>query len=120
MRYAATHLIASALVVGIFLSIVATVWYPPPLLHLQGAVPILVTLAVVDVCLGPLITLIIAGPRKPRPELTRDLSIIVFVQLTALAYGAWTVYSGRPAFLVFNADRFDVVAATEIETELAR
>lgn len=117
IRYALTHLVASAVVVSLFVAWVITVWYPPPLHILQGVLSILLILAAVDVCLGPLATFIVAAPRKPRKELRRDLSAIVCVQMLALLYGTWTVFSARPAYIVFNADRFDVVPATEVLLE---
>ncbi len=62
----------------------------------------------------PLLTLIIAAPKKWRRELTRDLAIIGAVQVAALLYGAHSLFVARPAFIVFDADRFDVVTANEL------
>ena len=63
--------------------------------------------------IGPILTLIVY--KKDKPSLKFDLSVIVALQIAALSYGMHTVFEGRPAFIVFNADRFDVTRALDIE-----
>jgi len=62
----------------------------------------------VDVILGPLITLTVFNRSKPRSELVRDLTVVGLIQLAALGYGLWTVFVARPVHLVFEYDRFRV------------
>lgn len=69
----------------------------------------------VDVTLGPLLTLIIFKPGKK--TLRFDLTVIALIQVSALAYGAWTMFAGRPAYLVFSKDRFEVVQASDLDSE---
>ncbi len=114
LRLFSSHLLISALAVGTVAAIVVLVWYPRPLFSLQGALTILALVAFVDVVIGPLITLIVSSPRKERRELVRDLTIIGIVQLAALMYGTHSLFIARPAFVVFNADRFDSVLANEL------
>ncbi|MES2826208.1 MAG: TfpX/TfpZ family type IV pilin accessory protein [Pseudomonadota bacterium] len=109
------HLLLSAVVVGISAAIVFLCWYPGLLAYASGVADIFLILASVDVVLGPLITLIVFNVKKK--ELKRDLSIIIFVQIAALLYGVNTLFSARPVFIVFNADRFDVVYANEISDD---
>jgi hypothetical protein len=59
-----------------------------------------------------LITLIVFDVQKK--ELKRDLAIVVVIQIAALLYGVSVLFIARPVFIVFNADRFDVVYANEI------
>jgi hypothetical protein len=74
---------------------------------------------VVDVILGPLLTLSVFNRNKPPQELRRDLAVIGALQIAALAYGLWTVSVARPVHLVFEIDRFRAVHAIEIdESEL--
>lgn len=113
----AGHLFLSAIVVAGVAAVVYFVWYPEPLVSIQGALAILLLLLVVDVVIGPLITLIIGSPKKPRRELVRDLSVIGILQLAALSYGTYSLFVARPAFIVFNADRFDAVSANEVATD---
>jgi hypothetical protein len=114
LKFALTHLAVSALVVGIFLVVVLLVLFPAPIARLEGVYAVLALVIVVDVCLGPLLTGIVANPKKPRRELARDLSLIALVQLAALGYGAYSVVVARPAFVVFNTDRFDIVTPSEL------
>ena len=67
---------------------------------------------------GPLITLAVFNRTKPWPELRRDLAIVALLQLGALGYGLWTVAQARPVHLVFEYDRFRVVHAVDVPTEL--
>ena len=72
----------------------------------------------VDVILGPLITLAIFNRAKPWSELRRDLIIVALIQISALGYGLWTVFAARPVHMVFEYDRFRVVHAVDIPPEL--
>src|SRR5258706_173674 len=91
----ALHVAGSATVITLVLGALYLGWYRWPGWYLSGALGVVPILAGVDVSLGPLITLLIASPRKPRRSLARDVSIIVAVQLAALAYGAATLWQGR-------------------------
>jgi hypothetical protein len=46
-----------------------------------------------------------------------DWSIIVLVQVAALAYGSWTLWQGRPLFYVFSQDRMELVEAAQFDDE---
>jgi hypothetical protein len=89
------------------------VWYPDPYFEAIDAGRLILILVAVDVVMGPLITLIVFNLKKP--ELKRDLTIVVLLQLAALVYGMHAVFIARPVYAVFNVDRFDVVAASEID-----
>lgn len=114
LRFAVTHFLISAAVVGTFVAFVLFVLYPSPLSWLEGVTLVLLLVIAVDLCLGPLLTAIVSSPAKPRRELVRDLAAIGLVQLVALGYGAYSVYIARPAFVVFNKDRFDIVTPSEL------
>ena len=114
LRWAAGHVAVSAAVVGTIVLATLFIWYPPPLAALQGLGVILLLLAVVDLSLGPLCTLLIASPKKTRAHIARDVAVIGLVQAVALGYGVYTVWVARPAYIVFNKDRFDVVGASEL------
>lgn len=95
--------------------LVFKVWYPAPLHKLIGVEEIIYLVVGVDVVLGPILTFIVFKPAKP--SLRFDLAIIALLQISALVYGLWTVYQGRPVWIVFNVDRFDVVRVLDLDTE---
>jgi hypothetical protein len=71
-------------------------------------------LAGVDLTLGPLITLIIANPNKPRRELARDVGMVVVIQIVALGYGATTLWHGRPLYYAFSVNELQMVQASDL------
>lgn len=107
------HLLLSILISLAALFLVFAVWYPAPLHHALAVTRIFFLLIIVDVTLGPVLTLIVY--KSGKSTLFFDLSIIAALQLSALAYGVWVVAEGRPAWLVFNIDRFDVVQVVDID-----
>jgi len=116
-RYQAfgTHLLGSTVVALISAALVFLVWYPVPLSAAMGVTAIFLILLGVDVVIGPVITLIVFDPAKK--ELRRDLAIVLLLQVSALLYGMHAVFIARPAFVVFNVDRFDVISANDLTEE---
>lgn len=106
------HLGISALVIVGVLALVVAVWYPGAYFGAMGPGSVLGLLVLVDLCMGPLITTIIYDPAKK--SLKADLAVVAALQLAAFLYGVSVVFAGRPAYLVFNVDRFTMVAASEI------
>lgn len=118
IRATAIHLIASFLVCLLAATLVFFIWYPYPYSKLSGGTNLFQLLTVVDMLLGPLLTLVIFDSAKPRSELRRDVGCVVVLQLAALSYGLWTVAVARPVYLVFEMDRFRVVHAIDVPEEL--
>jgi hypothetical protein len=108
------HLLGSAVVLGAVLGGLYLGWYRWPGWYLTGVLAVSAMLAGVDLTLGPLLTLLIASPSKPRRDLARDIAVIVAAQLIALGYGATTLWQGRPLYYTFSADRLEVVRAFEL------
>jgi hypothetical protein len=113
------HLLCSAVALTLVLSALYLGWYHWPGWHLTEATHVVLVMVGVDVVLGPLITLIIANPRKPRRELARDIAMVVLVQLTALGYGTTTLWSGRPLYYAFSVNCLQVVQASDIDPAAA-
>jgi hypothetical protein len=118
---------ASGIHLGISLSIammaallVFALWYPYPYREISGGRELFLIVVVVDVMLGPLITLAVFNRAKAKAELGRDLALVGLIQLAALGYGLWTVFLARPVHMVFEYDRFRVVHAVDIPPELIR
>lgn len=118
LRASGIHL-GISIVIGILAALlVFLAWYPWPYREISGGRELFLILVTVDVILGPLITLTIFNRRKPRAELVRDLAIVGLIQLSALAYGMWTVFVARPVHLAFEVDRFRVIHAIEVPADL--
>ncbi len=109
------HLTGSACALTLILGGLYLGWYRWPGWFLTGVLHVLIIVGIVDLALGPTLTLIIANPRKPRRELARDIGIIVTVQIAALIYGAATLWHGRPIYYTLSADRLEMVQASDVE-----
>lgn len=107
------HLAMSAVIALAVITIVFYLWYPSPLHTAVGVTQIFLILLAVDVVLGPLLTLLVY--KSGKKTLIMDLTVIAALQISALAYGLFTVAEGRPAWLVFAADRFDLVRVLDID-----
>lgn len=116
-RAGGIHLGMSLLVALAAAALVFGVWYPYPYRDLSGGRNLFLLVVAVDVVIGPLITLIIFNPAKPRRELITDLGMVAVLQIAALCYGLWTVHAARPVHLVFEYHRLAVVHASDIEPE---
>ncbi len=112
---AALHLAISALVAAMAAFLVFGVWYPHPFGTVSGGTELFTLLIVVDVVIGPLLTLVLYNPLKPRRELQRDLLLVAALQLGALLYGLHAVHAARPVFLAFEGNRFRAVSAAELD-----
>ncbi len=108
------HLAGSISIGLVTLVLVFGFWYPAPLHSALSVTCIFLLLLFVDVILGPFLTLLVFKVGKK--TLLFDLSVILFFQFIALSYGVWAVFSARPAWIVFNVDRFDVVQVVDLDT----
>lgn len=113
IRAGLIHLSVSALVALIAVGVVFLLWYPQPLQQAVGVTEIFFIVLGVDVVIGPLLTTVVY--KQGKKSLRFDLATIAVLQLAAFTYGMWTVAEGRPAWLVFSADRFDLVQAYEVD-----
>ena len=117
LRAALTHLLMSLAVFSIFVFILVFVWYPAPYFIAAGGWQGLKIVAGVDLVLGPLLTLIIFDIAKEKRELLGDLTVIVLLQITALAWGVNTIYKQRPVAVVFWENTFITVPASALINE---
>lgn len=108
------HLLSSILVFLLFLAVILLLWYPNPYFSASGGWQGLRLVAMVDLVLGPLLTLILCNAKKSRRELSLDLGIIVLLQLFALGWGVKAVYGQRPVAVVFLDSSFYTVPAAAI------
>ena len=118
-KAAKIHLAISIAIALLVIAAMYFLWYPTPYFQAMGGGGLLMLVTGVDVVLGPLITLIIFNAKKK--SLKFDLTCVAIVQMVALAYGVSTMFQARPAYTVFNKDRFDVIIAADLNaTERAK
>ncbi|HMS04176.1 MAG TPA: TfpX/TfpZ family type IV pilin accessory protein [Burkholderiaceae bacterium] len=117
IRAAGWHLLVSVSVAALSAALVFGVWYPYPYRELSGGRQLFFLLILVDVVMGPAITLIICSSDKSRRELIADLTVVGILQLGALLYGLNTVAQARPVYVVFEYSRFRVVHAADITSD---
>ena len=110
LKAASLHALLSVIVALLAAALVFGLWYPYPYRELSGGRELFILVVAVDLICGPLLTLVLYNPSKPRAELWRDLGLVVLIQIGALGYGLWTVWEAKPLFLVQEIDRFKVVA----------
>jgi hypothetical protein len=114
LRAAGLHFIATLAVTLVAAAIIFWVWFPSPFAEMLGGFKLFALIAVCDLVLGPLISLVIYNTRKPARELVTDYMVIGCVQLAALGYGMWVVAQTRPVVVSYTAGRVDVVQASQI------
>ena len=118
LRASAIHLLLSCAIAALCALLVFGMWYPYPYREISGGRELFLIVVIVDIILGPLITFTVFNRAKPMTELRRDLTVVVLMQIAALVYGLWTVSVARPVHMVFEIDRFRVVHAIDVPTEM--
>lgn len=106
------HLFFSLLVFSAALFLVFLFWYPFPLSKAVGVIHLFLMMFVIDVIVGPILGFIIY--KEGKSTLKIDLAIIIMIQFSALIYGLYSIEKGRPAYVVYNSDRFDLIRKNEI------
>jgi len=113
LRAALIHFVFSLLLGSAAAALAFLVWYPAPLAKAVGLEHVFLILVGVDVVLGPLLTFLVFKIGKK--SLRFDVTVIVLLQLVAFGFGFWKIAQARPAWLVFNMDRFDVAQAMDLD-----
>ena len=107
----AIHLILSLAIFSSLVAVMLVYWFPGDLFFMDGGWEGLKLVAMVDLVLGPALTLILFKPGKPGLKL--DLSMIAAVQIAALAYGFYATYNQRTMAVVFAETEFATVSAKD-------
>jgi hypothetical protein len=114
------HLLSSATVLSLILGCLYFGWYRWPGWYLTDVTRVVLVMVCVDVVLGPTLTFIVANQKKSRRELTRDIGIIVVIQICALTYGSVQLWSGRPLYYAFSVNILQLVQAYDIDANEAK
>lgn len=116
-RAAGVHFVCSLAVGLSAAAVIFNIWFPYPYDQMAGGQALFWILVSVDVVSGPLLTLVVFNPLKPRRERVTDLTAIAGLQLLALGYGLHTLSLARPIALVYEIDRFRVISMVDIPEE---
>lgn len=112
VRFFVGHLLLSVCVIGAILAFVLLVWYPSPFAKAVGVTQIMLILASIDVIIGPVLGFLVYKEHKK--SLKFDLAVIILVQICALGFGVYSVAQGRPVWVAYNVDRFELVRNNDI------
>ncbi|MGX8220863.1 TfpX/TfpZ family type IV pilin accessory protein [Psychrobacter celer] len=114
-RWALTryHLLCSFVISTVITALIYMVWYPSPMYLATDVLSIALLLVAINLIVPPLLTFIVY--KADKKELLRDVAVIVAIQIVALLYGLSVVEQGRPAYLVFAIDDFEVVRPVDIK-----
>lgn len=112
LRAASIHLLISLFLALICFLLVYLVWYPNPLVKVTGVGGLFLMMLVIDLILGPAFTFIVY--KKFKRTLKLDLCVIAIIQLSAMIYGVYVMYEGRPVWIAFAGDRFELVKANDL------
>lgn len=105
------HLGVSIAIFAGLLYVIAFRWYPGPYFAYDGGLRGTIIVIAVGFVLGPTLTLIVLGPRKPISKIRFDLCVIALVQVTALAWGVRVVEAQRPVAIAYFNGAFNPVTA---------
>ena len=103
-----------ALSLLVFLSLVAVMyfyWFPGDLFFMDGGWEGIKLVAMVDLVLGPFLTLLLF--KRGKPSLVFDMSVIAGIQIAALAYGFYATYNQRIVAYVYADNQFNTLTSTE-------
>lgn len=115
LKFFFSHLLISFFIALVVVGLVFFVWYPSPLATAVGVTHIFLMMLIIDVIVGPLLGLLVY--KEGKKTLKFDLGVIIVLQVSALCYGLYSIEQGRPAWLVFYADRFEIVRKNDLLLE---
>ncbi len=104
----AIHLTLSLLVFSSLVYVMYFWWFPGDLFFLDGGWQGLKLVALIDLVLGPLLTLVLYSPGKK--NLVFDMSAIAVFQLVALAYGFYTTHQQQTLAVVHSEGVFNTIS----------
>ena len=112
-RAALIHLWPSLLVLAVIGGLILFAWYPYPFLQFEESGKFSLLLIITAGLIGPAMTLLVY--RQGKRGLKFDLTVIVLIQLVAIAWGTHALHQNRPFFMVFTIDRFEVLSMRDVD-----
>ena len=112
LKFFLSHLSISFLIALFVVGLVFFIWYPSPLAQAVGVTHIFLMMLAIDVIVGPVLGLLVY--KEGKKTLKFDIAVIIALQVSALCYGVYSIEQGRPAWLVYYVDRFELVRKNDI------
>lgn len=112
LKFFVNHFFLSFLLALLVIGLVFFIWYPAPFAKAVGVTHIFLMMLAIDVIVGPVLGLFVY--KEGKKSLKFDLTVIIAIQISALLYGVYSIEQGRPAWLAYNVDRFELVRKNEI------
>ena len=105
------HLLVSLIIFSSLVVMMILYWFPGDLFFIDGGWQGLKLVAMVDLVLGPALTLILFKPGKP--YLILDMSMVAAIQIAALGYGFYTTHQQRTVAIVYAERGFNTLSAQD-------
>ena len=119
-KAAGIHLAISGVIFLIFAYFIIFEWYPVPYFTADGGWQGIRIVALIDLVLGPFMTLVIFNPKKSKREIRFDLGAIACVQACVLIWGIYTVHNERPVAIVYwDGEFYSMPAKAYLERDIA-
>ncbi|MDM1246090.1 type IV pilin accessory protein [Acinetobacter sp. R933-2] len=112
LKFFLNHLSISLMLALCVVGLVFFIWYPTPLATAVGVTQIFLMMLAIDVIVGPVLGLLVY--KEGKKSLKFDIAVIIALQVSALCYGIYSIEQGRPAWLVYYVDRFELVRKNDI------
>lgn len=109
----AIHFALSVLIFATLVALMVIWWFPGELFLIDGGWQGLKLVAIIDLVLGPALTLILWSPKKP--SLVFDMSFVALFQIAALVYGFVTTYEQRTVAVVFAEKTFVSLSNADLQ-----
>lgn len=117
LKFFLSHLAVSLLIALLVISIVFFIWYPSPLAVAVGVTHIFLMLIAIDVVVGPILGFIVY--KEGKKSLRFDLAVVILLQLSALSFGVYSIAQGRPLWIGYVVDRFELVRNNDLINDKA-
>ncbi len=115
LKFFCYHLAFSSLIVTTLCFVCLLIWFPSPFLTLDGTWVALFILAICDIIIGPLFTILLVSSKKSPKENVIDLALILVIQFSALGYGLSHITQERLFALIYLNGAFSPIPIKEIE-----
>ncbi len=109
------HLGISFIILLILMYLIFYRWYPHDLFYTSGGWHGTKIVFLIDMILGPMLTLIVTNSSKKNSELIRDLCFCAIVQITALGYGISLLVNTKPTVLSIHSGAIHTIQQSQIE-----